>query len=88
MLAKTPLGRDALLDRSSKLLTPLQRQILILSNGRRSTQTLVDMMGEHVAAEVQQLLQSGLLIEDTSETPGPDFSNSSLDDFIDVSHDF
>lgn len=88
MLAKTPLGRDALLDRSNRLLTPLQRQILILSNGRRGTQTLVDMMGEHVRAAIDQLLETGLLIEDTGETPGLDFSNSSLDDFIDVSHDF
>lgn len=88
MLAKTPLGRDALLDRFSKLLSPLQRQILILSNGRRNTQTLVDMMGEHVRSEIDHLLHIELLIEDTGEIPNPDFSNSSLDDFIDVSHDF
>lgn len=88
MLAKTPLGRDALLDRSSSLLTPVQRQILILSNGKRGTRALVNMMGQQVLPHIEYLLEIGLLIENLGKTPNPEFVNSSLDSFIDVSDDF
>lgn len=88
MLAKTPLGRDALLDRMSGL-TPKQRQILILSNGKRSAKQLAQMMGNEVLPHIEYLLEIGLLMESLDGgASNPEFQNSSLDSFIDVSHDF
>jgi hypothetical protein len=59
-LAKTDKARDAL-ERRDPALSTRDRRILIVSDGRRSSEDLVAMLGEGVASAIRRLLQEGYL---------------------------
>ena len=61
LLIKTLRARDALQDRDSALSTR-QRQVLILADGKRSSDQLLDLMGPEVQADIVLLLRLRYLV--------------------------
>lgn len=61
LLIKTLRARDALHDRDSALSTR-QRQILILSDGRRKSRQLLELMGPQAQEDIDLLLRLRYLV--------------------------
>jgi hypothetical protein len=62
-LIKTLRAKDALQDRDSALSTR-QRQILILSDGKRTSAQLLDLMGPDAQADIDVLMRLRYLVRD------------------------
>lgn len=85
LLIKTLRARDALNDRHSALSTR-QRQILILSDGKRSSEQLLELMGAEVQQDMDLLLRLRYLVRaDEVQQAESGFSPTAAGEMWDVS---
>ncbi len=70
-LVKTEKGRAALLNRDLGL-TPRERQILLMSDGKRTHAQMSELFTSNVSADLERLLQLNLLIDVSRKQLTPD----------------
>ena len=76
ILTKTERGRALLSDR--RALSPRERQLLVLADGRRSTAELGRLLGFEVEPAVQRLLQEGYLERARSAAGQPEVAAGAM----------
>jgi len=87
LLLKTLRARDALHEhaRDAVHLTTRQRQILIMCDGKRSSDALVDLMGAEAADDIALLLRERYLVPADAAKENNDFAPTAAGEMWDVS---
>lgn len=86
LLIKTLRARDAIQDKHSAL-TTRQRQILILCDGKRTSEQLVELMGAEISADIAHLMRLRFLVwaEEVRKAENSGFGESAHGEMWDLS---
>lgn len=66
VLNKTQMAHDAILSRSNGM-RPLERRVLILADGKRSENKLVEMLGHDAKSVINRMLDEGYLVKQAEQ---------------------